>query len=755
MAKEKAVNENIKDLVNISSIKYVLYALIILFVYVFIVNAWVGDDAYITFRTVDNFINGYGLTWNTGERVQAYTHPLWMFIHSFFYFISGNIYYTTIFLSFVFSFAAIYLFIFKIADNKLNAIAGTVTLIMSKIFIDYTSSGLENPLTYFLIIIFLIFYLKDGKAKDKIFKLSLITALAMLNRMDTVLLFLPGLLYIVAKNRKATNLLYVLCGFIPFIIWEIFSIIYYGFPFPNTYYAKLNTGIPLGEYITQGFHYYSDLFKNDLMSGIVIFCGLSVIIIYSIKYKNYGIYLPLVSGIILYLLYILRIGGDFMSGRFFAAPFLIAVALLCTIPININTIKQIYVLSLFLFVLAIIRLSSIKDDQFSYYEIRQDKNFDVDKYNDYIEKFLHGIEDERNYYYGDTGLLNIIEHGSCLPTFPEVEQAKLTKANGKSTSVRVMIGAFGFFAGHYVNVIDRVALSDPLMSKLKISYDSAFTQGWRIGHFFRKVPAGYIKTIVTGKNQLEDKKLKKYYDKLKIITQSPIFSFDRFTEIWRFNTGYYNYLLHDDYITDELPQLYSGDENSIMIYYLRMGNYYFLKYQDRMALNYYRKLVDNEKWLSRRDASDNIYEKVSSFYLKFHKIDSSIYYAEKGLKYTRTKEKTKYFTIFLSHRYENLNKHKKAYSILSEYLKNYPDDVAVLSEFANLFVLMYNDQRAVEVWKLIIEINPNISYTYLNIFKYYYNNGNYDSAAYYAFKAVEKGEKIDQGILDFLIKYKK
>ncbi len=38
--------------------------------------AWVSDDAYITFRTVDNFVHGHGLRWNTGERVQAYTNPL-------------------------------------------------------------------------------------------------------------------------------------------------------------------------------------------------------------------------------------------------------------------------------------------------------------------------------------------------------------------------------------------------------------------------------------------------------------------------------------------------------------------------------------------------------------------------------------------------------------------------------------------------------------------------------------------------------
>jgi len=50
------------------------------FTYLFLANSWVGDDAYIMFRVVDNFVNGYGLRWNVANRVQAYTHPLWMLV---------------------------------------------------------------------------------------------------------------------------------------------------------------------------------------------------------------------------------------------------------------------------------------------------------------------------------------------------------------------------------------------------------------------------------------------------------------------------------------------------------------------------------------------------------------------------------------------------------------------------------------------------------------------------------------------------
>src|SRR5258708_38848078 len=56
-------------------------------------DAWLSDDSYITFRTVDNFVNGYGPVWNVGERVQSYTHPLWMLLLSACYLCVRNIYF--------------------------------------------------------------------------------------------------------------------------------------------------------------------------------------------------------------------------------------------------------------------------------------------------------------------------------------------------------------------------------------------------------------------------------------------------------------------------------------------------------------------------------------------------------------------------------------------------------------------------------------------------------------------------------------
>ena len=47
--------------------------------------------------------------------------------------------------------------------------------------------------------------------------------------------------------RSKQGIVPTLIAFLPFVAWEGFSLLYYGVPFPNTAYAKLNTGTPTAE----------------------------------------------------------------------------------------------------------------------------------------------------------------------------------------------------------------------------------------------------------------------------------------------------------------------------------------------------------------------------------------------------------------------------------------------------------------------------------------------------------------------------
>ena len=128
---------------------------------------------------------------------------------------------------------------------KENGDTALLALGTSQAYVDYTTSGLENPLSHLL---FAFFVLQYARLRDTLcyeFVLSLIAALALLNRMDTILLYLPALYSVFIIRRDRLRWRFVLLGFTPFAAWEIFSLAYYGFPFPNTAYAKLQTNIPL------------------------------------------------------------------------------------------------------------------------------------------------------------------------------------------------------------------------------------------------------------------------------------------------------------------------------------------------------------------------------------------------------------------------------------------------------------------------------------------------------------------------------
>src|SRR5262245_57714298 len=116
--------------------------------YVLGMNAWVVDDAYITFRTVDNVVHGYGLTWNVDERVQAFTHTLWMLLMTGVYSVTREAFYTSIGLSWVLTLVAVGAWARAFTDGFRRDLwkvpLFVVGFIAGKAAIDYTSSGLEN-----------------------------------------------------------------------------------------------------------------------------------------------------------------------------------------------------------------------------------------------------------------------------------------------------------------------------------------------------------------------------------------------------------------------------------------------------------------------------------------------------------------------------------------------------------------------------------------------------------------------------------
>src|SRR6185503_19260292 len=101
-----------------------------LFATLLVRSAWICDDAYITFRVIDNFWNGYGLRWNVIDRVQAYTHPLWLMLMSLVYGVTREAYYTSLALQIALSLAAAWALCFRIALSPAHALLSLWALVL-------------------------------------------------------------------------------------------------------------------------------------------------------------------------------------------------------------------------------------------------------------------------------------------------------------------------------------------------------------------------------------------------------------------------------------------------------------------------------------------------------------------------------------------------------------------------------------------------------------------------------------------------
>lgn len=482
-------------------------------------TAWLGDDAYITMRSVDNWVNGYGLAWNPSERVQTFTHPLWMLLLAGLYALLGNAYFSLLGLSLLVSLAVMVVFVLRTSRDIPSLTFGWLLLIFSHAFLDYSTSGLENPLSHLLALVFALVFLEriPVSANRRTFALSLLAGLAVLNRMDTLLLYAPALALVFWQDKTRRTFAQLAAGFVPFALWSLFALFYYGFVFPNTYYAKLNTAIPKTTLLHQGLVYYLNELLFDPLTLVVIACGLLAAFAWGeIRQRAIGL------GMLLYLGYIFYIGGDLMSGRFFSVVFLLSVTML------LPSFEKFGPQSKALVGLVIVFLGLITPSP----AFLPPSNLDLET------AHRTGISDERAFYYSASGLMRWGRYHK-LPQHEWVSEGIVLREQGPQVYVGKGIGYLGFYAGPQVHIIDYFALADPLLSRLPVQPGIK----WDIGHIRRQIPDGYIETLESGKNQITDPNLAAYYDKLALIVRGDLWDFERLHTIWEFNLGQYDHLL--------------------------------------------------------------------------------------------------------------------------------------------------------------------------------------------------------------------
>ena len=230
----------------IKLIPWIIIAAVAVFgLYQAISLAWVCDDAFISFRYAKNFINGNGLVFNAGEQVEGYTNFLWTILIALgmklgldpvlFSQVLGIICYLLTALIFVY----ISKKLFYSDDTELFVPLTAICILLQHDYHIYATSGLETSSYAMLLSLGFAFILFASDAKSYLYT-GLIFVLAMLSRPDGLLFAGLAFCYILViekgnAKKAGAFLLPILLIYLPY--W-VARYNYYGYPFPNTYYAK-------------------------------------------------------------------------------------------------------------------------------------------------------------------------------------------------------------------------------------------------------------------------------------------------------------------------------------------------------------------------------------------------------------------------------------------------------------------------------------------------------------------------------------
>ncbi len=494
---------------------------------IFIKNAWVCDDAYIIFRSIEQLYAGNGPNWNPHERVQAYTSPLWYWLLALPRAFSPDHFFNFFLLSLVL-FLLLGLRIRRYFGDSRNCAVFLCLAAGSNAFFDFTTSGLENTLAYLLTTLAFLYGLEainadpDSPRAETLFRRSL-TAFALLPvcRHDFLLLgLLPALVLIRqfrGKGRSPAGSLLLLFG--PLLAWSAFSLLYYGALFPNTAYAKLSTGISRSLLLRQGLYYFWETFVGDPFTMLVIAGGCVAALFDRRLFMRSA---AVATG--LYLTYILWAGGDFMRGRFFSVPFLVTLIML----LESGVVERFFAAKASLAkVIPVVFLAYLL--VFPYTPVNTWFGFQDFSVN-------NGIADERGYFF-DVCSLYAYLHVGPGEVFPDFEWSQIGKQiaeNRVGYLENDFNGMLGFWAGVKPVIVDRLALTDPFLARQPVSPQMA----WRVGHYKREVPAEYRLSLENSRNMFSDPQTVALYDKILLATREPqIFSFKRLLAIVKLNLG--------------------------------------------------------------------------------------------------------------------------------------------------------------------------------------------------------------------------
>ncbi len=225
---------------------------------------YTSDDAYISYRYARNLTDGDGLVWNPGAHVEGYTNFLWVVILAGAHDFCADIVVSGRWLGFglaITAAAGTYALARDLVDDNDLAphagLAAALLLAASGAWSLWATAGLEAPLFATLMLAAVLLHIRERDRGTPPIS-GAIWALVAMTRPDGVLLFAVSGVFkladVVSRARSGGRRMGVLGDVVRLIVWAAgFAAVFvpyfwwryatYGWLYPNTYYAKVGSGI--------------------------------------------------------------------------------------------------------------------------------------------------------------------------------------------------------------------------------------------------------------------------------------------------------------------------------------------------------------------------------------------------------------------------------------------------------------------------------------------------------------------------------
>jgi hypothetical protein len=291
---------------------------LLLVVGIFLIHAisidFVQDDSFISYRYAKNFVQGEGLVFNPGERVEGYTNFFWIMLLSLFYRVGLDMLIISRILG-VAAGAFSLLMMLRISslffskENWIFAFSAPLLLALNSALGYWSISGMETSLFLMLTLSTVYFYLGDRRLVVPL------AVLATLTRPEGALVFATILVHkFLLKRDGLKDCLWHLLGYVVLLLpFLIFKISYYGEILPNTFHAKTGFG---WEYVESGLDYFWLFLRHYGLWGVPYLLPVWF-------YRNSGQrFRFVILFTYVYTLYVILVGGDGLKAHRFLIPVL-------------------------------------------------------------------------------------------------------------------------------------------------------------------------------------------------------------------------------------------------------------------------------------------------------------------------------------------------------------------------------------------------------------------------------------------------